>query len=137
LVDFGRWVTVIEGFVKHLFIFSSLPTLIVPGIIVLALYAYLVRFKVDPERRTAVHTMIAAVVLMLLGDFAVYLLLSNSLDWQIDTSLDRILMQLWPAALLAFFAASGSVQLASLPQKTPQKETKKDGKKAAATRRRS
>jgi hypothetical protein len=137
LVDFGRWVTVIEGFVKHLFIFGSLPTLIVPGIIVLALYAYLVRFKVDPERRTAVHTMIAAVVLMLLGDFAVYLLLSNRLDWQIDTSLDRILMQLWPAALLAFFAASGSVQLASLPPKAPPKETKKDGKKAAATRRRS
>ena len=140
LVDFGRWVTVIEGFVKHLFIFGSLPTFIVPVIIVLAVYAFLVRFRVDPELRTAVHTMIAAVVLMLLGDFAVYLLLSNRLDWQIDTSLDRILMQIWPAALLAFFAASGSVQLASLPQKgtqkAPQKEAKKDGKKAAATRRR-
>ena len=137
LVDFGRWVTVIEGFMKHLFVFGSPPTFIVPVIIVLAVFAFLVRFRADPDRRTAVHTMIVAVVLMLLGDFAVYLLLSNRLDWLIDTSLDRILMQLWPAALLAFFAAAGSVQLAPVPEKTPHKEPKKDAKKAAATRRRS
>jgi hypothetical protein len=67
---------------------------------------------------------------MLLGDFAVYLLLSNDMNWQIETSLDRILMQLWPAALLGFFAAASRVELASAPR--PQKETKK----AAATRRR-
>jgi hypothetical protein len=143
LVDFGRWVTVIEGFVKYVFFFGTLPTFIVPITLVLALYAYLVRFKVDQERRTAVHTAIAAVVLMLLGDFAVYLLLSNRLDWQIGTSLDRILMQIWPAALLAFFFAAAKVELAAVhvplksAQKPLQKETKKDGKKPTATRRRS
>ena len=130
LVDFWRWVNLATGFVKHAFLFGTLPTFIVPGILVLAAYAFLVRFKIDPQRRTAVATIVTAVLLMLLGDFAVYLLLSNDMNWQIETSLDRILMQLWPAALLGFFAAASRVELASAPR--PQKEAKK----AAATRRR-
>jgi hypothetical protein len=156
LVDFGRWVTLLKAFVQHAFLFGWLPIpdapdplltadqyltwllivllRVLPGIITLVIFAFLVRFKVDPERRTAVATIVTAVLLMLVGDFAVYLLLSNDMNWQIDTSLDRILMQLWPAALLGFFAAASRVELASAPR--PHKETKKDAKKAAATRRR-
>lgn len=135
LFDFGRWVTAIQGFVTHAFVFGSLPTFIVPGILILAAYAFLVRFKIDPERRTGIATIVTAVILTLAGDFAVYLLLSNDLNWQVNTSLDRILMQIWPATLLGFFLAAAKPQLAAAPP--PQKDPKKSAKKAAATRRRS
>src|SRR5581483_6788051 len=73
-LDFGRYVTVIEAFVVALFRAGGF---LVPAVIVLGLYAWLVRFKPDPRQRVGLVTAIAAVAVMLLGDFAVYVLFSN------------------------------------------------------------
>jgi hypothetical protein len=40
---------------------------------------------------------------MLAGLFAVYVITPKDLAWQLQFSLDRLLLQLWPSALLAFF----------------------------------
>jgi hypothetical protein len=45
------------------------------------------------------------VVLMLLGFFGVYVLTPRDLHWQLETSLYRLYMQLWPSALLGYFLA--------------------------------
>jgi hypothetical protein len=107
---------------------------IVPGILVLAAYAWLAGFKVEPERRTKVATMAAALILMLIGDFVVYVLLPNDLSWQIGTSLDRVLMQVFPATVLLVFTATSTVELKTTPPE--HKGTKKEVRKAGATRQR-
>ena len=140
LLDIGRYVTVAEAFVKQAFQTGSF---LVPAILILALYAWLVRFDVSPRRRTGVATVIGAVLMMLAGDFAVYVLFSNDVNWQMSTSLDRLMMQLWPAALLGFFAASSQVQL-RMPRPEHKEARHRDAKgdirketaKAGATRRR-
>src|SRR5262249_34617510 len=122
LTDFGRWVTVIEGFGVRGFLFGNTPVqgqivrgFLVPISLVLLLYWFLVRFRVADRDRSPVVTAALAVVLMLAGDFAVYILLPNDVVWQMTTSMDRLFLQLWPAALFAFFLAANVPQLAVQP----------------------
>jgi hypothetical protein len=128
--DFGRYITVIEAFVEALFRAGGF---LVPGIIVLGVYAWLVGFKPDAKQRVGLATVIIAVAIMLLGDFAVYVLFPNDVNWQLGTSMPRVFFQVWPAALLAFFTAVSTVDLAAAPPK--QKESRKELKRAAAARR--
>lgn len=130
-LDFGRYIGVFEGFVKAAF---QLGMFIVPGVLLLAAYAWLAGFKVEPERRITVATMAAAIGLMLIGDFVVYVLLPNDLSWQIGTSLDRVLMQVFPATVLVVFAATSTVVLKTT--RPEHKGTRKEVRKASATRHR-
>jgi len=108
LFDFGRWVTVIEGFLIALL---RVGGFLIPIVLLLALYWYLLRFKVEPGLRVSVATVGFALALMLAGDFSVYVLFPNDVAWQVNTSVERILLQVWPAALLAFFLAVNVPQL--------------------------
>jgi hypothetical protein len=126
--DFGRYVTVIEGYIKCAIQFGDF---VVPAILLLGAYAWLVRFKIAPEHRMGVTTVVTAVLLMLACDFMVYVLLPNDLVGQINVSIARLFMQLWPAGLLAFFWAAAPVDL----RPAPPPETRKHVKKTAATRR--
>jgi hypothetical protein len=61
----------------------------------------------------------------------------NNLPLEAITSFERILLQLWPAALLAFFLASGPLQLAApeiQPKASKEKKAKKTVRRAAETR---
>jgi hypothetical protein len=127
--DFGRYMTVIEGYIKTVIQFGDF---VVPAILLLAAYAWLVRFKVAPEHRMGVTTVVTAVLLMLAADFMVYVLLPNDLVPRINVSIARLFMQVWPAGLLAFFWAAAPVDL----WPAPPPETRKQLKKTAATRRR-
>ncbi len=42
----------------------------------------------------------AALALIVAGEFAVYLVTPHPLEWQIRNSMDRLVMQLWPAACM-------------------------------------
>jgi Dolichyl-phosphate-mannose-protein mannosyltransferase len=46
--------------------------------------------------------LLLVVALVLLGDAAVYLTTPWDLDWHLRTSMDRLILQVWPIALLAF-----------------------------------
>jgi hypothetical protein len=120
LIDVGRWMTVIEGFVKSLIrmhspAFPAFGSFLIPVVLVLGLYWYLLRFKVDDEQRTSLATVVLALGLMLAGDFAIYILFPLDVAWQVNTSLERLLLQVWPAALLAFFLAANPPQLVPAP----------------------
>ena len=135
LTDFGRWITVIEGFVKAAL---TLGSFLIPIVLVLGLYWYLVRFHVEERDRLPLATVAVALGLMLLGDFGVYVLLSNDVNWQVNTSIDRIFLQLWPAGLLAFFLAANAPQLVAqtkTAQKSkPARHAVKGQRRAAETR---
>jgi hypothetical protein len=75
-----------------------------PGaVVVLAVYARLLGRAPPPAKRTGhSRTLLGG---MLAGYFLVYLTTPNDLPTHLGTSLDRLLVQLWPLALLAFFLA--------------------------------
>jgi hypothetical protein len=128
LVDPGRWITVLAGLVKGAFLFGSF---LIPVVLVLALYWYLLRFQVEEPRRLAVATGTTALALMLAGDLAVYILFSNDIAWQVSTFIDRVLLQLFPAGLFVFFLAAKVPELATRPAA----EKSKPAKHAAKLRR--
>jgi hypothetical protein len=113
LIDFGRWVTVLEGFVLAAL---ALGAFLVPILLVLGLYWYLLRFQKGTADRVPIATVSTALGLMVAGYLAVYVLLSNDVNWQVNTSVDRIVLQVWPGALLAFFLAANAPQLAAKPK---------------------
>ena len=108
LADISRWITVIQEYVVEPF---RIGEYLVPVILVLALYWYLVRFKVEQQDRPGIATIVIAGGLMLAAEFAIYVALPGDPSWQTKTSFDRLLMQLWPSALLAFFMAANTAQL--------------------------
>ena len=44
-----------------------------------------------------------AVLIVLAGYFAIFLVTKDDLDWLIATALDRLYMHVWPALVLAVF----------------------------------
>ena len=122
--DMGRWITTIQGFVKAPFVVGGF---LLPIVLLMALYWYLVRFKVEECDRLSLATLLIALVLMTAGDFAVYLLFPGDVMWQMNTSMERICLQLWPSVLLAFFLVAKVPQLVPVPaeKSKPSKRPKK------------
>ncbi len=136
LADFGRWLTAIEGFVIMLFVFGGF---LLPVAIALGLYSYLVRSKIEEQDRLPLRTISITLVLMLAGDFVNYVLFPSDVAAQINTSLERAVMQLWPAGLLAFFIAANPPQLVAqlvepATKSKPAKRPSKPHRRTAETR---
>lgn len=76
----------------------------------LALVAYaLLMGRTRDENGRRAGTIVASVLaLMLVGFFAVYVVTPEDLAWQLEFSLSRLLLQLWPSALLAFFLVTAA-----------------------------
>ncbi|MGP0075240.1 MAG: hypothetical protein ACLPWF_25285 [Bryobacteraceae bacterium] len=108
LADPGRWITTLEGLV---FVLISFGRFLIPIVLLLALYAYLVRLKVDSRDRASLATAVIALPLTLATQLLVDILSVPYLPLEITTSFERFLLQLWPAALLIFFLASGPLEL--------------------------
>ena len=124
LADIGRWITVIEEYIKEPFRVGSY---LIPIVLVLGLYWYLLRFKVEQQDRPAIATILATLGITLVGEFVIYVALPGDASWQVSTSFERLLLQLWPSGLLAFFMAANTPQLYS-KSKAPEKG--KSAKKA-------
>jgi hypothetical protein len=108
LADIGRWITVLEEYIKEPFRVGSY---LIPIVLVLGLYWYLLRFKVEQQDRPAIATILAVLGITLAGEFAIYVALPGDASWQVTTSFERLLLQLWPSGLLAFFMAANAPQL--------------------------
>jgi len=121
LADLGRWMTTVQGFLVALFRIGSF---LIPVLLVLALYWYLLRFKVEEQDRISLATALLAIGLMLAGDFAVYVLFPGDVAWQVTTSIERLLLQVWPAGLLAFFLAVNVPQLVPAPATVDKKRAR-------------
>jgi hypothetical protein len=61
---------------------------------------------------------------MLAGYFGIYAITANDLNWQLQTSLGRLLVQVWPLALLAGFVILREPQLADRAKPAPKKQRK-------------
>jgi hypothetical protein len=84
---------------------------LVPIVLVLGLYWFLVRFRVEAGDRQPVATLLFTLGLTLAGEFFAYVALPPDIFTEINTSMERLFNQLWPAAILAFFLAANPPQL--------------------------
>jgi hypothetical protein len=95
-----------------------------PGAVVL-LACYRVLLGRPPRRPNCprgLHTL-TFVGLMLLGYAIVYLTTPSELSWHLRYSIDRLFMQLWPTALLAFFLITAT------PEEAAQRAASSDPRK--------
>lgn len=67
--------------------------------------ALAIALRFDRERRREAAYCGALAALLLLGYFGVYIITNNDLTWQLQTSLNRVLVQVWPALVLAAFVS--------------------------------
>lgn len=89
------------------------------GIIPLLLLYYIL-MRVKRDSLVTAKTGVPVLALMLAGYFCVYLVTPLELTFHLRTSLSRLLLQLWPSAVFAFFMATSTaapltVQLCDLP----------------------
>jgi hypothetical protein len=135
LADPARWITAVEALVLVL---GGLGRFLVPIVLVLALYWYLVRFQVDPRDRASLATAAIALGLMLAVQLLVDILFADNLAIEISASLESKVLQLWPAGVLLFFLAAGPLQLTAAEKPAPRSKTSKKAlkpvRRAAETR---
>lgn len=98
LGDVSRYMAVAVAFGKRMFSFGDW---LIPPVLVAAAYLWLMGRSNEPGpgRATASWTLL----LMTVAYAGVYVSTTMTLEWQIETSLSRVLMQLWPLSVLVFF----------------------------------
>lgn len=118
LADPARWILTAQAFVVVLFTFGRF---LLPMVLALALYWYLVRFRVEPGDRTALVTAAIALALTIAAQLLIDIAYVDNLPLELSTSLERMFLHVWPAALLMFFGATRPLELIQ-PQKTARKQ---------------
>jgi hypothetical protein len=99
MADPSRYAAIAGAFANHLLKMGEVPG---HPLILLSILSLVLTWKTKRSHGAAPWT--AAIVLsaMLASYFAVYVVTPNDLEWHLNTSLDRLLLQVWPAAVLLF-----------------------------------
>jgi hypothetical protein len=97
----SRYITIVQGFCAQVLTLGGWAFRLRNGLI---LYLVLMGLKIDdPKIRKSVLTACAALLLTLLGYFFTYVIGPYDIKWWLDSSLDRLLIQLWPSVVFIFF----------------------------------
>ena len=102
--DFNRYWVTFWAFVGEFLTFGSV---LVPPVIVFAVWLALVRFRAVITGASLLP--LAAVTVQLAGYFAIYVTTPQDLDWQLNTSLPRLLLHVWPLLVTGIFLISGDL----------------------------
>ncbi|MGH9660889.1 MAG: hypothetical protein ACRD96_20235, partial [Bryobacteraceae bacterium] len=113
VADGARWIALLKNFAVEIARFGETP---LHPIAVAIVCAALLGF--GRERMRVEWT---ALALIFAGYCGVYLITPFSIDWQMSTSANRLLLQLWPAALFTFFGMVRVEQPAATAKAEPKK----------------
>jgi len=83
----------------------------IAGILFLAVYLLLSGTAVEYTDKGAILCVSMVILMTLAGYFVVYLITPHNLDWHLLTSLNRLLLQLWPAMVFITFAAARTPEM--------------------------
>jgi hypothetical protein len=83
------------------FFFGIFDTM--PLVLLLIIYFFCLKMHIEKAANRIVLTSVLVVSLMLAGYFFIYLITPFDVTWHLQTSLSRLLLQLWPSLLFAFF----------------------------------
>lgn len=110
LLTVGRYVTVAKEFVRQIMAFGGWIVTLPP---LLLMYLWVSGVNQVRKDRSAIYTGLLTLILMTCGYFMVYVITPHRLVWHLNTSLDRVLMQLWPLTIFTFFLLAGTVEEAA------------------------
>jgi hypothetical protein len=100
LSDPQRYGVVLRYFGKGFFDFGK-------GVLpVMAIYWLLAGCARPPDERRGLGCCLAALVLLFVCDFCVYIITPHDLAWHLKTSADRLLLQLLPSAMFVVFVSA-------------------------------
>lgn len=98
LMDPSRYILILEAFFKQ---FTNREWNWFP--IILLIYPFLMGCKIERKDNPTLTTVLLAIGFMLLGYGLIYLLTPRDLQWHLDNSLNRLLLQLGPLFLFYYF----------------------------------
>jgi hypothetical protein len=100
LTDLSRYLRIGNAFMKDMAHFGRWAVSIT---ILLVFYLLLAGIRFEKKRKSAIKFCFVSLSLMLLGYAFVYLITPYDLQWHLDTSLNRLLLQLWPGFIFLYF----------------------------------
>jgi len=142
LGDAGRYGTILISYLRTGLTFTQgipdirapfHPNPAIPGIILLSVYIVLAGREGSPGDRRGIITGWALVLLTLAGYFFVLVVTPHDLKWHLLTSLNRLLLQLWPLAIFLVLMSTRSPGPA--PAGTPAVKQKKTGARSKRAER--
>jgi hypothetical protein len=111
MLDSSRYVLVWEAFAREMVQFGgwavSIPLLFI-------FYVLLVGVRVDVKNKLSVGTSIITLCSMLFGYSMIYVVSPIGLQLQLNTSLNRILLQLWPSFVFTYFLIVRPIEQVSI-----------------------
>jgi hypothetical protein len=99
IADPARWWKIIVGFATAVWRLG--PPWAHPVVLLAALIVVL--GWVSRKERASALWLLAPLGAVAAADFVIFLMTTNDLQWHLDTSVDRLLLQLWPALLFVVF----------------------------------
>jgi hypothetical protein len=129
LGDFSRYIDVAKGFFDNLL---NLGSGVTHPLILLAILAIVLRWQVEGRYKLPALIATTTLILMIVSYCLVFLITSTDLTLMLQTTFDRLLLQVWPSFLLVFFVLLRSVvDVAVAP-----KSSDVSGKRALAAKQR-
>jgi len=101
--DPSRYLLILKAFA---IVLSRIGFQFIGTIPVMAVYLLLVGVKVKRGDGPILMTCFATLLFMMAGYFFVYVITPEDLAWHLNTSLVRLMLQLWPTLLFALFMAA-------------------------------
>lgn len=89
------WETISSFFIQSLRV-DSIPIAVLP------VYAVLLKIERVQLKNSGFVVSVIALFTMVIGYFFVYITTPHDLGWHLKTSLDRLMLQLWPSAIFLF-----------------------------------
>ncbi len=111
-VDPSRYVLIAREGIKHVWSFGPL---MVSQFALLGVYLIVVGWRREDRDRGVIKAGAAALLLTAVGYFLIYLLRDQDLLWLLDTSADRLLVQLWPGVVFVVMLAASQATLSAGP----------------------
>ena len=111
-MDPSRYVLIALEAIKHVWNFGPL---VVSPFVLLSVYLIVVGWREGDRDRAAIRAGSAALLLTTAGYFLTYLLRDLDLRWLLDTSADRLLVQLWPGVVFVVMLSARQATFSAGP----------------------
>jgi len=100
LFSLSRYIQIARAFGSEVWGFGgwSISIIVLLGVCLAALGV-----AIDAGTRPAIHTLIGTLCLVFAGLFLIFVISPYDLAWHLDSTLHRLLLQLWPVFLFTFF----------------------------------
>ena len=119
-LDPARYGFIVQETIKHAWSFG--PLLISPFVI-LAIYLALAGVRNDKRDSDTLGSGALALVFTSVGYVLTYALHQHDLAWLMETSMDRLMLQLWPSIIFVVFLAARTLEREAAALRTPDSAT--------------